>query len=363
MKVRKGLQIGIMVFLAGMCLTGCGNVQNPVEKEFAAFTTYMSRIGYQEEDIELLYEEEYSYDEHGNVVSEKHQYDDYSSFYPFSYEYDENGNMIKKTTYDSDGEIYQIYEYDYDDANKMIHSVNTFFSTDAVHSFEDFYGYDDEGHEIWEGDPGCPTHTFEYDSNGNLIKKCEYGVDIFEYFEYQYNEKGLLLSEIIKELEKESGIPLYSHETSYLYDDEGRILKTEEISVYYDAEGNVTETIESLYSDSYYDNIKREDAYYMGKWYMTQLWRYDEAGNEIMHMVFEDSEEGVRMSAWEVTAYDEQDRITQKKYMWDHCISLYGGGSGTGIYVSELQYDENGNVIRRSEKSQNINEDGFWLSR
>ena len=360
----------VVALLAILCLTGCKDTQNPAERELAAFTTYMSRMGYREETMEFYSGYDYSYDEKGQCISE----DSNGSIHTFACEYDGNGSLIKKTEYDSDGEVICVYEYvngnlvrkdslslkliseyTYNDKNQMIQWAETYTAYEEPYVYEEFYKYDDEGHKVWEGyDRYHPNQTWEYDSNGNLIKQSVNNGST--KIEYQYDEQGLLLCEIHYEVIMWNTERIYSY-TKNTYDDEGRILKIEEIYLDYDEEGNVEKSeTERLYVYSYYGNTKREDAYYKDEWYMTQLWNYDEAGNEIKHMVFEKCNEGVRMSAWEVTEYDAQNRVTKELNMRDDCWRLYGDGCADGIFVREVRYDENGNTTRDITKRQNLNE-------
>ena len=129
---------------------------------------------------------EYIYDNHGNQIKEltiANGETKSSSYPPSKYEYDSRGKKIKQIEYNVDGSVLMEWDYSYDSYGNLIkedhHSLNGAYS--SVHQ----YYYDSHGNEIqsiWTldavhlGASGVERGIeYNYGSQGNLIKRTEYG--------------------------------------------------------------------------------------------------------------------------------------------------------------------------------------------
>lgn len=150
---------------------------------------------------------EYEYDADGNIMAENVT-SSYGVAYQVKYEYDADGSKIKETIYDADGTVSRWYEYEYDDNGNKVR-----YSSYEKYNGEDFPGL-------------AHTHTWEYDSDGNMLKHVEYRQDGSISVEEEYDPKG----QLIKELH---------------YDDDGTFLSGSKNE--YDADGRITQS--TFYSD------------------------------------------------------------------------------------------------------------------
>ena len=138
--------------------------------------------------------EEYKYDEAGNLTGVYHFYDNALSHY-YEYSYDDNGNLEKER---SDGEEFREKHYTYDSNNLLVSSV-TYSRTREILGEEKYEnGLIKNVWYIGYSDQEKATFTYEYDSDGNMIKKIWHDseevidglltgkkVEAVQYYEYE----------------------------------------------------------------------------------------------------------------------------------------------------------------------------------
>ena len=98
------------------------------------------------------FKEMWEYDANGNMIL--HALEQFSKMqYKYTYLYDEHGNSILRYSYDSKDQITYINAYTYDDSGNLV--------ADAQY-------YDETR---WEKDQWSDKVVYQYDANGNLLKK------------------------------------------------------------------------------------------------------------------------------------------------------------------------------------------------
>jgi YD repeat-containing protein len=248
------------------------------------------------------------YDSKGNIIKiiiDGSHYQDYP--YIENYEYDKNGNLLKKTT---SNETYEIYEYDKNgniikqETKKIDGSISIIVydkngnileekTQDKYNVYDTIttYIYDNDGYLIekrfrnWNNK--VSSDTYEYDENGNLLKKTISN----ETFEYDKN--GNMIKKIVKCYET---INVYN----YTYDFENMRVKRESYTE--DLDGNIEN--KKIYSyelkikvvklikeefNTHKDIIKRIEKLNIGTDKITEwVYKYDENGNKIFEKMIED---------------------------------------------------------------------------
>ena len=139
---------------------------------------------------------DFTYDESGNIIQEKHLYPDGENEI-YTYAYDANGNVIEETHIDEDGDKY-IDSYTYDVNGNVIQHIYT----DA------------------DGDKSIYDYTF--DTNGNLIKTVYTSYNGNKSItDYTYDATGNLIKEVYTDTDGDKDT------TDYSYDENGNIIKYE----------------------------------------------------------------------------------------------------------------------------------------
>lgn len=161
----------------------------------------------------IYYIDEYTYDEHGNVLTHYHKYHDSEYTDTYDYVYDKNGNALEKKC---NGEVDAKYAYD-EKGNRI--RIENYTDGSVAESTE--YTYDEKGNTVkavrYDAD-GAVVAVKErvYDEKGNLIKEtCEKGDSEAEFafneyvYEYTYDELGNVLTYF------ESETDLNGYETTF----------------------------------------------------------------------------------------------------------------------------------------------------
>lgn len=164
-------------------------------------------------------------------------------FYKYEYKYDSYGNIIKEEYFEKRSWRYvretctdTTYTYDGTKiATKHVREEEFATSiTDGsyVHENNYKYIYDEKGLLIKKEDVDRTAHygcfygeRFEYDSNGNCIKKikCFDGAEETDY-EYRYDDDGRLIKEIEVFDDVNLTMDYNQSETEYTYDDNGTLI-------------------------------------------------------------------------------------------------------------------------------------------
>lgn len=236
--------------------------------------------------------EEYEYDANGNKIA--------TNYYIISaqnYEYDANGNLVGENK----GDTYR-YEYQYDDKDNLI--KHTSYEDGRVY-YERNYVYDDSNKLIME-------ESYETFSSGNVYKA-------YEAY-YEYNAEELL----VKETWTDYQMGIWTGETTYEYDNEGRRTLEHASSVY---EGKRSEsTIEYVYDTA--GNGYSTNEIVSGMIYRTI--EYDQNGKVI-------NEKNLAEETEIVYEYDENHNVKKE------ITNEKDGSQSVSEYDNE--YDANGNLL------------------
>jgi len=197
--------------------------------------------------------------------------------------YDEKGNVVTDLYVDKDGNEYVTnYENTYDDSGNLIR--DEFIDTYGYTQWRECEYYEDGQYKTittGQNDLVSLISTFEYDDNGNLIKKTtgSGNEDPNLFYEYVYNENNKLVQEKLTD-----SVNPYTQTITYEYDEEkNQVFKTttsvngenvtqDSRTETYNDEGKITER---LVNDS------------DGSVVLIQ-WEYDELGNVVKMKSYRD---------------------------------------------------------------------------
>lgn len=194
------------------------------------------------------YKYKYTYDDNSFLI-EENKYFLSSLDSRIFYTNDTKGNVIRKEIYDDEGDIDEIWEYEYYADNRVKREI------ERIPVFGNDFGY-----------------IHEYTYSGNNITKVSYNLDdkeLFGTFYWEYDEQGNMLREtwINGETEKST----VQFEGTYEYNSNGQLIKSTTHGMLdweltykeyvYDEDGNIT-TIKL--SNSY--NTKRSELRYTYIW-------------------------------------------------------------------------------------------------
>ncbi len=202
--------------------------------------------------------------------------------YKFTYEYDSYGNIVKEERYEK-GKFRDIREYcidrtyTYDENGKITKEIireehfRTSITTDGYVSEGGYnYFYNENGQLITKDiiyisaaeDDLC-GYKYEYDEYGNCIKESECFSDGMEIviFEYKYDSNNNLVSKCCFSFLTRWDKPHFSEETTYSYDDDGRLIYSK--TAFLDVFGEPDGYSETKYSyDEYGRLVKKENAHH-----------------------------------------------------------------------------------------------------
>lgn len=121
------------------------------------------------------------YDDKGNNIEENHYGPDGSLYGKVTYKYNDKGNNIEQNWYMSDGSLTEKLIYKYDNMGNNIEEYS--YKSDGSLNKKQTYKYDNKGNKIefnlynTEGsldNTSIFTFNYNYDINGNWIKKTEF---------------------------------------------------------------------------------------------------------------------------------------------------------------------------------------------
>ncbi|MCM1535117.1 MAG: hypothetical protein NC126_04240, partial [Clostridium sp.] len=335
-----------------------GRMQSGWEREYGENGELTKCIRYH--NGEMLYQEEYGYDENGRTLWFTHRYNDelaeYHEEYDWrkEYEYDENGSQTEYRQYDKEGELLYRCTYEYD-GGMPVKSITY-----------DKYGKKEE---------------YQYGSFGNLVKDIRYGADgeIDRWEEWQYNDKG----EVIKDVSYDADGQAVNHkEYEYQCDAAGNVIQYTEFEIYggerqivmrfdnaYDNEGRLVRSIEYEgkdilsrkeiryeHDDAEPDKAEHDNAYHhkettyfyqdgrMDSWTERE---YNQRGYTLKYAAY--YSDGRLTSLCEME-YDENE-VRRKKIMYDGDGSIieWYEYNEAGHATKELVYDADKNLLKWDE--------------
>lgn len=252
------------------------NEQESSIKDKSQVNYLLSTISYYDDDLSFLYEDSYTYDDRGNILTYSHdrgwtdsyEYDEKDRLstvtyyaggqvsYREEYEYNEIGLMTKCTIYDKDVHDTVIAEFQYDQSNNMISKTYTKLSPYITGRFYDCtFVYDgDTLVSMTEKKENQTVQHIEFNYAKNQENRTSYRPDgTIEY----YNEWYIVQPWDIC-LNQKAYAPngnMQSERTSELqYDAQGKLLE----AIVYD-DGELVGSIELEYDDN--ENIVRQTHY------------------------------------------------------------------------------------------------------
>ena len=169
---------------------------------------------------ELIYFDEYYYDENDNLAKEENYLADGTLDYYTLFEYDESGNETKREFYLGDGTPDGTTLSEYNENGDIIKETYTIDDYEIITKYE----YDEKGNLLKEAYEDIDGYfyvcEYEYDENGNLLKDVYEDSDGYFYVcEYEYDEKGNLLKEAYEDSDGTLDI------TEYEYDENENLTK------------------------------------------------------------------------------------------------------------------------------------------
>ena len=227
---------------------------------------------------------EIDYDESGNKTIVKKFDRNNNEEERTEYEYDVNGNALKENRFNSHGELYEYTEWEYDSAGNRIKRRTYNVIVEEVRELQ----------------------TWDYDSNGNRIK--EYGDDGLLRTEWEYDDSGKI-SKMIEFTYIKGGI-ISEDVWAYEYDPDGNLIKKEK----YMEDGTVSETYTWEYDSNGHSVVEdwsslyaryRDESEYDAMGGITQRIRYSEKGGTILSI-----------DKWEYE-YDDKGNVTYVKTDFD----------------------------------------------
>lgn len=210
-----------------------------------------------DEEWEVWYYEEYTYDEKGNLLTETHFSKDpnaadlpvelpFRQELAYAYAYDEAGRVIRKERTCEDDK--QVMEYRYDNVGLLLEER---FTQNGGATVVTAYVYDEAGRILRSVSPEKEVN-YTYDGHGNLTQKESLTASVGGYtslstdtYEYTYDESG----NVIKRVEDLAGLKPCVYE--FVYDEDGVLL--EQIRTSQSADYNVETVIRERYDP--YGNV------------------------------------------------------------------------------------------------------------
>lgn len=250
----KRLLCGLLVFVCLVCFSSCGSnpsdsisipdtpVQtdsdgNVVEKDSNG---HITKLFHYDGDKKLVFVHEQVWE--NDRIVKKTSYDSTGKkTASFDYSYDERGNNTESTWFFWNSGILMKVETRFDEYNRK--TETTSLGSGSVVTNKTYFEYADTENEhptqyvktvYYPEYPGSrySVDNFEYDSDGNKIKKTTFNQDnvLIGYVEY-INENGLCVEET-----KYDASDKIEYKYKYFYDNTGKLTREER----YDADGKLT---------------------------------------------------------------------------------------------------------------------------
>lgn len=253
-------------------------------------------------------------------------------------EYDDNGNKIASKEYAADKTTKNREQWTYGAENKLL-SCKRFIGENVPDlSFE--YLYDANGNEIeckvYNGNGTLKYHDENtYDSNGNLLSKISYDKegDNTSRWDYSYDERNNLIKEKVT-ISNSSWFYEYWNQ----YDSAGKLIMQEK----YDDDHDVVEQTRYIYSDN---SNAYETKTYLADGTISDYHAYDENGQEMMWITYNNDGTIYHQSSWVNTAKGRMETVYRTpNFWWEH---VYDANGNTIQYIEKDA--ETGSVITRTE--------------
>lgn len=238
--------------MAVLAVTGCGGhyssgtADSDFEFEVSKGAGYQKTGAFTQDEYGMTTWHQYAYDEEGNLVSERANFDGVEGYGEITY--DENGDMKGNFMYDGAGNVTMgtSYTYDYDESgNKTARYAEDVNGTEPMLDTE--YVYGDGGyieksivHYNWSD-----TYSEEYmfDENGNITSFVSYDSGVEQgHASYEYDEHGNMISETYFN-NMIGGEVTFTYENEY--DDDGNLIS----STSYYPDGSVRTSTENVYAE------------------------------------------------------------------------------------------------------------------
>ena len=265
------------------------------------------RSGYGENDItqELFTEAEVTYDENGNILTERHFNSNGELESRVANSYDNEGRPTESAQFDNFDELCQKNVFYYGE-NGRLDRKGCFYG-ECSPEYATVYVYED-GRLVREDaydeeEFVCTEKAYEYDGAGHVTKTTEYDEDgnVLYRTTDEYDENGRLAKRLREEPQEHD-----SRTFVYAYDEQGH--KTKELMYNFDGK---------LIAKAYY--------------------RYDEMGNNI-----EMEEENLDIF-----------RLTQYTYEGTNCVKITQFDKDRmALSYSTYEYNDNGDVVRIENHSR-----------
>lgn len=303
-------------------------------------------------DGEIQNEQRYEYDEYGNQIKYA-KYDGEGNLIDRNQcknEYDLLGNMVKKTWYDSDGNVEGWWEYEYEYGLQEIRVKQIEYYADGSTSgnrtefeYNRLSGITKVADYVY----GCITVRKEIDGEGNVIKKEEYAnacyLDddrlVWTYYKKyltEYDENGQTLKSIMYVNPEVSAMEAMTSEELGI--DIGDTIYGERIGAECIGRDRAKKIAEekSLIFEDLGEKVIEEESWIIQN---GTEYEYDENGECVKSTSYGENGNKVSLTEW---VCGENGMVTRKI----HNLRT-GAVEESDVYQSE--YDENGNLIQKTE--------------
>lgn len=220
--------------------------------------------------------------------------------------FDEAGLPMEVITYNPDGTVEHKYEYKYNSEGKLIDEL------------------------LLEADDEVAEHrSMEYNAEGHLDKEYVHYLDgTADVLNFKYDEKGRLLSRRSVDSDGETGSYLVN-----VYDGDLLVSETE-----YDIAGEIITQRKIIYDNE--GKITQE------------IFRTPEENYDIQYSYFENGQASVRRR------YNEDKHLTERytfSYDDEGRLSESMEESVSGVEITYINYDDEGNILLQEEKTEDGN--------
>lgn len=349
MKCKKGILL-TAIAITLLSLTGCGgsNKVTKTNNDFNFEPTFGNETSVSEEIYhqtgKFAYDEfgafswtQYGYDDQGNVIYERINYDGYDDYTEIYY--NENGQQTSYMTYDGSGNVTTGMVYEYNENGDM--SSEKWYPESETSMYVEYtYDYDDIGKKtiqyektVDQTEPSVKAE-YNYHGDGYLEREIIYYNGGQYYEEHTYDADGHVLSVLSYDSGAQQGY------TYYEYDEYGNVTAQRFFSPMY---GEVTLTFENEYdaegnliaSTGYYPDgsifSTTQNVYISGET-SEDVYSFDELNNQLNDMQGES----------ETTVSDAEFAQIEEKIFNGETVFTFGYKSSSFMHLNEVRLLEAG---------------------